>query len=162
MWTTRNDRAIGRGVVLVAVAGAIALSTAACGADTGSGTTTTTSAPATTGPSTQVTATLTEFHLALSVSTFAAGSYTFDAKNAGSATHALAIHGPGVAAQTAALQPGQDAKLTVVLAAGSYDVYCPIDGHKMLGMDSTITVGAAPAQATSSAASTGGGGTNGY
>ena len=38
-------------------------------------------------------------------------------------------------------RPGSSGALTVSLAAGSYDVYCPIANHQSLGMDVHITVG---------------------
>ena len=149
----------GRRPLLVAgmLAGALALVTA-CGSPASSGSaagTTTSAAAASQASGTQVTATLTEFHISLSQSSFTPGSYTFVAKNSGSTTHALEITGPGVAGQhTADLSPGSSADLTVTLSAGSYEVFCPVDGHKDLGMDLHITVGGAGAgaPATTSAA----------
>ena len=38
----------------------------------------------------------TDFHIALSKSTFSPGRYTFVAKNKGQTTHALMITGPGL------------------------------------------------------------------
>lgn len=82
-----------------------------------------------------------EFSLALSQSSFAPGSFTFVATNIGTVTHALAIKGPGVATtQTGPINPGSNAKLTVTLQPGSYELWCPIDDHKALGMDTHITV----------------------
>jgi plastocyanin len=164
MGTTEISRHVGsrlrRGIVMAAVAGAIALVGAACGSSGGSSSPPATSAAAPSGPSTHVTATLTEFHIALSTMTFTPGSYTFDVTNAGSATHALAISGPGVSSSSATLQGGGTAKLTVTLQAGTYELTCPVDGHKGLGMDMKITVGgsAAGAGASATTASAGGGG----
>lgn len=109
------------------------------------------SAPATTGGSsssasagggTKVTATLTEFHIALSMSSFKPGTYTFDAVNSGSVPHSLEINGPGVSDQSVSgdISPGSSGTLTVTLQDGTYDVFCPVDGHKSMGMDMTITV----------------------
>jgi uncharacterized cupredoxin-like copper-binding protein len=132
-----------------AVLGGVALLTAACGGSSSSGTTPTTTAgsgggntAAASTSGTQVTATLTEYHIALSSQTFKPGTYTFVAKNAGQVGHALEITGPGVNGQRTPgdLQPGATADLTVTLSAGSYDVFCPVPGHKSLGMDTTITV----------------------
>lgn len=93
-----------------------------------------------TGGST-VTAVETEFTIALSRMSFTAGRYTFLDKNQGSVTHALVINGPGVAGRsTGDVQPGQTKSLTVTLRNGSYDVYCPVANHKMLGMDLHVTV----------------------
>jgi uncharacterized cupredoxin-like copper-binding protein len=98
-------------------------------------------APAT-GTGTRVTVTETEYGLKLSRSSFAPGTYTFVADNAGHITHAVSIDGPGVEdARTKNVQSGQTAPLTVTLKKGTYDVYCPIPGHKQLGMDQHITVG---------------------
>lgn len=94
------------------------------------------------GSGTRVTVTETEYGLKLSRSSFAPGTYTFVADNAGHITHALSIDGPGVEdARTKNIQGGQMAPLTVTLKKGSYDVYCPIPGHKALGMDKHIQVG---------------------
>jgi uncharacterized cupredoxin-like copper-binding protein len=95
---------------------------------------------------TQVTATLTEFHIALSQMAMKPGTYTFMAMNAGHTVHALEITGPGVSgAKTPSLQPGQTAQLTVTLQAGTYDVFCPIPGHKQLGMNMNLAVGSSSA-----------------
>jgi uncharacterized cupredoxin-like copper-binding protein len=172
-----------------AVLGGVALLTAACGGSGGSsssGGSSGASAPTTTASSgqaagstsgTQVTATLTEYHIALSTSTFAAGTYTFVTKNAGQTGHALEIDGPGVSDQRTPgdLAPGASANLTVTLSAGTYDVFCPVPGHKALGMDTKITVtgsgsggsGAgggsqAPATTQQTTSNSGGGYNNGY
>jgi uncharacterized cupredoxin-like copper-binding protein len=101
---------------------------------------------------TTVTAVETDFHIALSKSSFSAGKYTFVAKNKGQTTHALMITGPGIKmAMTPDINPGKSAKLTVTLKKGKYDVYCPIPGHKALGMNVNLTVGS-----TSKSSSTGG------
>lgn len=60
--------------------------------------------------------------------------------NRGTTTHALGIVGPGVNATTDDIRHGGTATLTVKLSKGSYDVYCPIGDHQMLGMDLHITV----------------------
>jgi plastocyanin len=90
---------------------------------------------------TTVTATETDFKIALSQQTFSPGSYTFKATNAGKVPHALTIVGPGVSSMsTSNVSPGQSANLTVTLQSGSYEIYCPVDSHKSLGMDLHITV----------------------
>ena len=86
-------------------------------------------------------AALTEFHIALSKQSFSPGAYSFVATNSGKVTHALEIDGPGVEDQkTTLLQPGQSANLAVNLQKGTYQIYCPVDGHKAAGMATTITV----------------------
>jgi uncharacterized cupredoxin-like copper-binding protein len=69
-----------------------------------------------------------------------AGSYEFDAQDAGRATHNLVINGPGVASSTKDLAPGQSDSLMVTLQRGTYEIYCGVDDHKELGMDLHITV----------------------
>lgn len=90
----------------------------------------------------QVTVRMTEFRLALAQHNFAPGTYTFNAVNAGQTEHALEIAGPDVAGKrTPIVEPGQSATLTVTLQPGSYEMYCPVDGHKGEGMDTNFTVG---------------------
>jgi plastocyanin len=89
---------------------------------------------------TTVTVTETEYKLTFSSTSFHPGPYTFLAVNRGKIIHALAISGPGVQKSTGTLQPGQSARLTVTLQAGRYDLYCPVPGHKGLGMNQEITV----------------------
>lgn len=93
---------------------------------------------------TVIKATETDFHIALSKHTFSAGKYTFVAVNKGQVTHALEITGPGLSQpKTKNFQPGQSASLTVTLKKGVYDVFCPVPGHKALGMNLNIRVGSA-------------------
>jgi uncharacterized cupredoxin-like copper-binding protein len=102
----------------------------------------TASSPAAQGGATAVTATETEFHIALSTAAFSAGTYKFTAVNKGSFSHNLVINGPGVS-QTKTpglLAPGQSGSVTVTLRAGTYDIYCGVPGHKAQGMDVKITV----------------------
>jgi plastocyanin len=76
------------------------------------------------------------------------GTYKFKITNNGMIGHALEVEGHGVEQKTGTIQPGKTATLQVSLTkAGSYEVYCPIDGHRNKGMEATLTVGgtAAPA-----------------
>ena len=74
------------------------------------------------------------------------GTYTFDVKNEGQITHALEVEGNGVEQKTGDIQPGSSATLTVTLSKkGSYEVYCPIDGHRQNGMEASLSVGGASA-----------------
>ena len=94
--------------------------------------------PATAGT---VTATESEFSIALSTKTLKPGAYTFRVKNTGSVTHALTVNGPGVQDKsTGDISPGSSATVTVTLKTGSYEVYCPVGNHKMEGMDETVKV----------------------
>lgn len=97
------------------------------------------SAATTTGK--PITATETDFHIALSTLSLTPGTYTFTVHNSGQYTHALTVNGPGVDNQSSGdITPGATGTVTVALAAGSYEVYCPVANHKMLGMDEHITV----------------------
>jgi uncharacterized cupredoxin-like copper-binding protein len=130
---------IGALLTAVAVAGLIA---AGCGSAKSASTSQTTTGGTAPGASgTKVTAALTEYHIALSSTALAPGTYTFVATNSGQVVHALEITGPGLHnATTADLQPGQSADLTVALQAGTYDVFCPVPGHKALGMNLDLKV----------------------
>jgi uncharacterized cupredoxin-like copper-binding protein len=93
------------------------------------------------------------------------GKITITVKNAGTVTHALAVQTPSGVVRTAAIAPGASATLTVDISkAGSYTMYCPIDGHRHLGMVGTLAVGAAASAAPSatSSSSSAAGGAGGY
>lgn len=100
------------------------------------------SSPAAAGGATAVTATETEFHIALSKKTFTPGTYKFTAVDKGHLQHNLVINGPGVnQAKTAGLlSPGQSGSVTVTLSKGSYDIFCGVPGHKAQGMNVEVTV----------------------
>jgi uncharacterized cupredoxin-like copper-binding protein len=83
-----------------------------------------------------------EFKIALPSTTLKPRSYTFDVSNDGKVQHDLTIDGPGVSkAHTPLIASGKHATLKVKLAAGTYDFYCSVPGHKQLGMDVKVTVG---------------------
>jgi uncharacterized cupredoxin-like copper-binding protein len=70
------------------------------------------------------------------------GTYVFKGVNDGSVTHALAVEGKGVDQDGAGISAGGSGTLKVKLPkAGTYEIYCPIDGHKGLGMEGKVTVG---------------------
>jgi uncharacterized cupredoxin-like copper-binding protein len=87
----------------------------------------------------------TEFKLdPSSVQVDQAGTVTFRVTNDGTIDHALEVDGQGVEEETETIKPGESAELTVDLSKdGSYEVYCPVDGHRDSGMEGTLTVGAA-------------------
>jgi uncharacterized cupredoxin-like copper-binding protein len=92
---------------------------------------------------------VTEKEFSITPSTIALGStgtYSFAVTNNGAITHAFEVQGHGVTAKTGNISPSSSATLTVDLSAkGSYQAFCPIDGHRAKGMQASITVGAAPA-----------------
>jgi uncharacterized cupredoxin-like copper-binding protein len=139
-------------------AAAVALTAAGCSSSGSSATASPAAAPSSAAPSsaapssaapsaaaggtTAVTATETEFHIALSTKSFSPGTYKFTAVDNGHLQHNLVINGPGVnQVKTAGLlSPGQSASVTVTLHKGSYDIYCGVPGHKAEGMNVNITV----------------------
>jgi cupredoxin-like protein len=89
-----------------------------------------------------VTAKLSEWKVELSEATIAAGAVTFTVTNAGSIPHGFEVEGHGIEQQTALIQPGSSATLTLTLQSGTYEVYCPVgeDSHKKLGMETHLKV----------------------
>jgi plastocyanin len=82
----------------------------------------------------------TEYKLDPSEVTTKAGEVTFAIRNDGSADHNLEIEGDGVEEVSDTIAGGQSTELTVDLQAGTYEMYCAIDGHKELGMQGGVTV----------------------
>lgn len=71
-----------------------------------------------------------------------AGAYTFILYNEGSQRHSLKIEGNGLNARGNEINFGKTATFKVTFKkAGTYQMYCPVDSHKDLGMTGTITVG---------------------
>jgi plastocyanin len=72
------------------------------------------------------------------------GDYEFEVTNDGQITHALNIEesGGGAEAETGDIGPGETKTVRFTFSAGgSYEMYCPVDGHKDQGMKGTIVVG---------------------
>jgi uncharacterized cupredoxin-like copper-binding protein len=70
------------------------------------------------------------------------GTYVFKGVNDGTITHGLAVKGNGVNAKLSSIAPGSNGTLKVTLPkSGTYEIYCPVDGHEGFGMKGTITVG---------------------
>lgn len=125
----------------VGVVAALALT--ACG---GGGHSSSNSGPSTSGcspagpGSNQVTVCEVEYRITVSSTAFKAGGWTFVVENKGTIEHSLDIKGPGVNASSPLLNPGASTNLQVTLQDGSYELWCPVPGHKALGMDTHITV----------------------
>jgi plastocyanin len=74
------------------------------------------------------------------------GTYEFDVTNDGSITHAFNVEesGGGDEAEAGDIDPGSHKTVKFTFSVGgSYEMYCPIDGHKAQGMAGTIMVGGA-------------------
>jgi uncharacterized cupredoxin-like copper-binding protein len=78
------------------------------------------------------------------------GTYTFKAENKGSTQHSLEIEGKGLKSEGSeggeaeleqVLNPGQSGVLTVTFQRpGTYEMYCPVDGHEQEGMKGEVVV----------------------
>src|SRR5215212_7240538 len=72
------------------------------------------------------------------------GTYKFKAENVGSTQHSLEIEGKGVKGEAQleqVLDPGQSGVLTVSFQkSGTYEMYCPVDGHEQEGMKGEVVV----------------------
>jgi plastocyanin len=88
------------------------------------------------------------------------GRVTFEVVNKGKVAHSLEVEGKGIEKRIpGTIAPGASKKLTLTLKPGKYEWYCPVDGHKGLGMKGDITVGSAGG---GSSGGQGGGGGGGY
>jgi uncharacterized cupredoxin-like copper-binding protein len=139
-----------RSTHLAALLAASVLALTACGEDrdeessTGTtGTGTQEAAPEPTGPAV-ATVKLTESEFKIepaSLQVTKSGVIQFDVKNTGKVTHALEVEGGDVEEETDEIPAGGSASLEVNLEPGSYELYCPIDGHKDKGMEGDLNVG---------------------
>ena len=120
---------------LALAASIVAVALAGCGGDDGSS--------SASGGGTTIEVRLSDFKLDPStVSLQEPGTYTFRAVNDGQTTHALEVEGHGVEEETEHIEPGETAELTIDLPeGGDYELYCPVDGHRDMGMDGSVTVG---------------------
>ncbi len=88
----------------------------------------------------QVPVSLAEFAISMPA-TLPAGPVTFAVTNDGTMTHSFEIEGQGLEEELEVeLAPGETGMLTVDLAPGTYEVYCPVDGHRQQGMSLEVTV----------------------
>jgi uncharacterized cupredoxin-like copper-binding protein len=75
------------------------------------------------------------------------GTYAFEVTNDGKITHAFTVEqsgGGGGETEAGDISPGSSKTVKFTFEAGKrYEMYCPIDGHKAMGMAGTISVGGA-------------------
>jgi plastocyanin len=68
-----------------------------------------------------------------------AGKVTIAFKNASSTPHAVEIEGKGVEAKSQVVTGGSST-VSATLKPGTYDFYCPVDGHRAAGMAGKLVV----------------------
>ena len=69
------------------------------------------------------------------------GPTTFKVTNTGKETHGFEIEGNGIEKEIKPmLKQGKSGSLRLDLKPGTYKVYCPVKGHKMLGMSLDLIV----------------------
>jgi plastocyanin len=85
---------------------------------------------------------LAEYRITPATLSLDAGIYTFTAINNGTISHALELTGNGIDGHTPdlAFAPGHSEGFTVTLKPGTYQFFCPVDGHQGLGMQGTLVV----------------------
>ena len=72
------------------------------------------------------------------------GTYEFAVKNDGQITHAFKVEESegGAEAESGDIEPGQSKTVRFTFSGdGSFEMYCPIPGHKDQGMKGTVVVG---------------------
>ncbi|MCW3023497.1 MAG: hypothetical protein JWR30_2819 [Conexibacter sp.] len=55
--------------------------------------------------------------------------------------HAIAVQGNGLDKDGKPAKPGATSQVTVTLKKGTYNFYCPVDGHRAAGMKGKLVVG---------------------
>ena len=68
------------------------------------------------------------------------GNVTIEMGNPSAVDHAIAVKGNGVDEEGDTVGKGGVSTVTANLKAGSYEFYCPVDGHEQAGMKGTLTV----------------------
>jgi len=98
-------------------------------------------------PATDVTVQLNEWSIKLDKPSIPSGSVRFIVHNAGSIPHGVEVEGHGIERRIALIQPGATDTLALTLKTGRYEMYCPVGSgsHKKLGMETSLSVGVAPA-----------------
>jgi uncharacterized cupredoxin-like copper-binding protein len=99
-----------------------------------------TPAAAAAGSGDEVAVSLTEFTIEMPTE-LAAGPITFQVTNDGTVEHNFEVEGQGIEEELPQnLAPGQSGTLSLELAPGTYEVYCPVGDHAEHGMRLELTV----------------------
>jgi plastocyanin len=69
-----------------------------------------------------------------------AGKVTLSMSNPSSLPHAVSIEGKGVDVDGNTVMKGGTSTASATLKPGTYDFYCPVDGHRKAGMQGKLTV----------------------
>ena len=69
-----------------------------------------------------------------------AGKVTIVLDNPSSLPHAVELEGNGIEESSSTINKGETTKVSATVKAGSYEYYCPVDGHKAAGMTGKLTV----------------------
>ncbi len=88
----------------------------------------------------QVELSVTERDLAPGRVEVAPGEIEFVVKNDGERLHAFAVETPNGIERTDAIEPGEEARLTVTLSSGKYRMYDPRGDYRARGVRGTVTV----------------------
>ena len=92
-------------------------------------------------PSGTIDVTSVDFSFELDSEEIAAGDYTIELTNNGSATHDLVVERDGEdVGGTDQIGPGESSTVTVSLEPGEYVFYCSVGNHRSMGMEVTVTV----------------------
>ncbi len=132
---------------------ALAVAVAGCGSSSSSSSSATTSASKPAGrPSSTPKTGRTGAHLALAADPSGqllyvqkslhakAGTVTIDFTNRSSIPHDVAVARGGGALGTSSVIMGSKTAVTLTLTKGTYTYYCTVDGHRMAGMQGTLTI----------------------
>jgi uncharacterized cupredoxin-like copper-binding protein len=137
-----------RALSLIAVLCAVAIPIAGCGGDddddggsSGGGASTSTSAGGGAAQTLEIAADPSgAFKFDKSALTAKAGKVTIEMDNPSDVPHAVEIEGMGVEAEGETVEKGGVSKATADVKPGTYEFYCPVDGHRQAGMEGTLTV----------------------
>jgi plastocyanin len=69
-----------------------------------------------------------------------AGKVTLVMANPSGIPHAVGVEGKGVDKHGKTVQKGGTSTVSANLKAGTYEFYCPVDGHKAAGMEGKLVV----------------------
>jgi uncharacterized cupredoxin-like copper-binding protein len=82
-----------------------------------------------------------DYHIALSTHSGKPGTYRIVDVNHSDTKHGLVFNGPGEHEKFLGfVKPHKTLTATIRLHKGKYDIFCPVPGHKMLGMNTHLKI----------------------